>query len=116
MRSNEERSQESIVGNLERILNSHAEMSTACASFGIPELAQQLRMMPERCHEFAQSLARTVEEHEPRLTRIEVTHRAESGTPLTARFELRARLRAAPEPGELRWEAVIFASGRVKLR
>ena len=106
----------SIIKNLERILNSRAGMSAACESYGIPDMTQIVRGIPERRLEIEQALARCIEEYEPRLTHIEVRHDIENKTPMVACFQVHAAISTGKTAEEVWFDTVVVSSGRVRLR
>lgn len=106
---------ESIICNLERILNSRAGMSAACASYGIPDLTQIVSGIPERARDIEAALERCVREYEPRVTQVEVRHLMETKAPMTACFRIRAAVIAGKSAEEVWFDTVVVSSGRVRL-
>lgn len=106
---------ESIIANLERILNSRAGMSLACETYGIPDLTQIVNGVPERARDIERALEKCIREYEPRLTFVEVEHVPDSHGPMTACFKVRAAISKGKSAEEIWFETVVLSSGRVKL-
>ncbi|HNF97521.1 MAG TPA: type VI secretion system baseplate subunit TssE [Pseudomonadota bacterium] len=106
---------ESILRNLERILNSRAGMSLACETYGIPDLTQIVSGVPERARDIERAIEKCIREFEPRLTTVEVEHFPDSKGPMTACFKIRASVSQGKSAEELWFETVVVSSGRVKL-
>ena len=106
---------QSILQNLERILNSRAGMSIACESYGIPDLTQIVNGVPERAREIEKALEKCIREYEPRLTHVEVEHVPNAHGPMTACFKVRAGVSSGKSTEDLWFETVVVSSGRVRL-
>ena len=106
---------QSILQNLERILNSRAGMSIACESYGIPDLTQIVNGVPERVREIERALEKCTREYEPRLTHVEVEHVPNAHGPMTACFKVRAGVSSGKSAEDLWFETVVVSSGRVRL-
>jgi len=106
---------QSILQNLERILNSRAGMSIACESYGIPDLTQIVNGVPERAREIEKALEKCIREYEPRLTHVEVEHVPNAHGPMTACFKVRAGVSSGKSAEDLWFETVVVSSGRVRL-
>ena len=106
---------QSILQNLEWILNSRAGMSIACESYGIPDLTQIVNGVPERAREIEKALEKCIREYEPRLTHVEVEHVPNAHGPMTACFKVRAGVSSGKSTEDLWFETVVVSSGRVRL-
>lgn len=105
----------SILQNLERILNSRAGMSQACDGYGIPDLTQIVNGVPERAREIERALEECIRTYEPRLTQVEVEHVPDAHGPMTACFKVRAAASTGKSAEDIWFETVVVSSGRVRL-
>jgi type VI secretion system protein len=106
---------QSILRNLEQILNSREGMSSACPAYGIPDLTQIVHGIPLRAREVEVSLERCIQQYEPRLRDVRVEHIVETGAPMTASFRISARLKEGKDRAQMWFETVVVSSGRVRL-
>lgn len=73
----------SVLANLERLLNARRGAVTHLPDYGLPDISEVYRDMPDSIAGLQQSIKETIETYEPRLLRVRVEHRS------TDRFAMR---------------------------
>lgn len=72
--SESERTVKSIVGNLQRLLNTHSGSVSHLPDFGLPTVPLGTGASPKSTEILRQTLKKAIERYEPRLSRVHVEH------------------------------------------
>ena len=67
---------QSVIENLGRLLNTRRGGVSHMPEFGLPDLTEIYRDVPESIEALRRAVRETVEAYEPRLNRVRVTHHA----------------------------------------
>lgn len=66
----------SILANLERLLNARRGAVAHLPGYGLPDISEVYRDMPDSISGLQQAIKETIEAYEPRLARVRVEHRS----------------------------------------
>lgn len=117
-----EQLRDSVARDLERLLNARsawlsvgdeevgplARASVMC--FGVPDFAARVLASSEDQRFIAQSLARAIETHEPRLRQVSIAFQPGGGTKRALSFTIRATLVVRPARESVSFDALLLPS------
>lgn len=106
---------ESVAAHLRALLNTRRGESAAAPSFGILDFNDVVHMYPSAIAKMQQSIRTAVQEFEPRLKNVMVTHQPDEDDPTALRFEISAQLSWKGQRGALRFHTHIHPGGKVDL-
>ncbi len=67
----------SVIANLERLLNARRGAVGHLPAYGLPDISEVYRDMPDSIDGLQQAIRETIEIYEPRLSRVRVEHRSD---------------------------------------
>jgi type VI secretion system protein len=107
---------QSVLRNLERLLNSRHGAAPACMEYGIPSLEDVIHGGTESLRELTVDIKRTIETYEPRLraVRVRLLPRGEEG--LLLRYDITAELLSGGRRSRVHFESRVESSGRMSVR
>ncbi len=107
---------QSVLRNLERLLNSRHGSAPTCLDYGIPSLEDVMHGGADALRELTAEIKRTIETYEPRLrsVRVRLVPRGEEGTLL--RFDITAELLVGGRRSRVHFETRIENSGRLSVK
>ena len=74
------------------MLNTRQGMASTVPDYGIPDLMDVVRQLPESASDIERAIQASIERYEPRLVDVSVEYSPEEGDVLTLGFVVRARL------------------------
>jgi type VI secretion system protein len=105
----------SIVGNLERILNTRSGQAPAQMDFGIPPPSEIGQGYPESVVQIQRAIRVCIEKYEPRLRDVQVMRIESDDQRLVVRFQVSARLATASDQRQIRFDTLIDPSGHIEM-
>lgn len=104
---------ESILHNLERLLNSRQGQSEACPDYGLMDMSLVIAGLPDSEVTVERAIQQCIERFEPRLTKVRVKRFEEPDHPLSLFFSISANLASERGGGSTSFETVVGPSGEV---
>jgi type VI secretion system protein len=107
---------QSVLRNLERLLNSRHGSAPTCPDYGIPSLEDVMHGGSEALRELTAEIKRSIETYEPRLrtVRVRLVPKGEETTLL--RFDITAELVVGGRRSRVHFETRIEDSGRMTVK
>jgi type VI secretion system protein len=113
-RGDPQRTIDSVIRHLQRLLNTHQGSVPIAADYGIPDFTQYLQGGRDAVVGVESAIRQVIESYEPRLTDVRVQYvTPEEGVP-TLRFQVQARLRV--ESKRVFLETWIGADGKIGVK
>lgn len=106
---------QSILRNLNRILNSRSGQAPAQLDFGIPSPSEVALAYPESIKTVQKIIRQCIERYEPRLTEVQVTQIESDDHRLAVRFQITARLATTAEQRQVSFDTLIDPAGRIEM-
>jgi type VI secretion system protein len=113
---NTARMTDSVLANLERLLNSRHGITPIQTDYGIPDLSDLLHSFPEATAKMRSAIKAAIEKYEPRLRRVTVKQSGPTEEIFSLRLEITAELVTSDEKTSVWFETRIDPSGRVLLK
>ena len=107
---------ESILMNLQNVLNTCQGNSLTDDRYGLPHLTTIRSTMPGSLATYEASIRATIERHEPRLTSVRVKHAPHADHGLELRFEISGVIPTDDGRSAIRFETFADDEGRLKVR
>lgn len=107
---------ESVLRNLERILNTCQGNCLTDERYGLPHLTSVQSSMPHSIAGFEASIRKTVELFEPRLTAVRIRHAPSPDRQMDLRFEITGIIQDEDGRRNIRFETYADDQGRLKVR
>ncbi len=107
---------QSVLRNLERLLNSRHGSAPTCPDYGIPSLEDVMHGGTDSLRDLTAEIKRSIETYEPRLrtVRVRLVPRGEDATLL--RFDITAELGVGGRRWRVHFETRVENSGRMSVR
>ena len=107
---------QSVLRNLERLLNSRHGSAPTCLDYGIPSLEDVMHGGSDSLRELTSEIKRSIETYEPRLrsVRVRLVPKGEDATLL--RFDITAELMVGGRRSRVHFETRIENSGHMSVR
>ena len=106
----------SILRNLQGVLNTNQGNCLTDARYGLPHLTSIRGTMPWSIASFVNAIRATIERHEPRLTNVRVRHAPGTDRSMALRFEISALLPQEDGQTPIRFETYADDEGRLRIR
>jgi type VI secretion system protein len=107
---------QSVLRNLERLLNSRNGAAPACMDYGIPSLEDVMHGGSESLKELTAEIKRSIETFEPRLRAVRVRLLPQSEAGLFLRYDITAELLAGGRRSRVHFETRFESSGRMSVK
>jgi type VI secretion system protein len=107
---------DSIIGHLERILNTRQGNAHIAADYGIPDFTDFKSAFPEAHRDLERSIRQTVQKYEPRLTSVRVKFIPRTDDVLTVSFQIVARLILEGRKDAVVFESILDSDGKIRIR
>jgi type VI secretion system protein len=107
---------QSVLRNLERLLNSRNGAAPACMDYGIPSLEDVMHGGSESLKELTAEIKRSIETFEPRLRAVRVRLLPQSEEGLFLRYDITAELLAGGRRSRVHFETRFESSGRMSVK
>ncbi|GHG83101.1 type VI secretion system baseplate subunit TssE [Comamonas sp. JC664] len=106
---------ESIAEHLRHLLNTRKGESVATPGYGILDLNDIVHSYPSAIPRMTQSIRTAIQDFEPRLKSVVVTHTEDAADPTALRFDITAQLATRERKGLVRFHTQVHPGGRVDL-
>ena len=106
----------SIMRHLAKMLNVRQGSVTILPDYGIPDLNDMITSFPDGLVELRQAIKSSLENYEPRLSRIQVNHVKDEDDILSMKFEINAQLMVGDKPTPVSFKTVLRDGTRVDIR
>ncbi|MFO0840747.1 MAG: type VI secretion system baseplate subunit TssE [Phycisphaerae bacterium] len=107
---------DSIIGNLQRVLNTCQGNCLTDQRYGLPHLTEVRSAMPHSIGGLESSIRGTIERHEPRLKNVRVRHSPGPESRFELRFEISGMVIDEDQKMQVRFETVADDEGRMLVR
>lgn len=107
---------DSVLGHLQRMLNTRQGNAPAVPDYGVPDLSDIVREFPESRQTLEQAIRRSIERYEPRLADVRVRYAPSEKDILTLTFEVTARLLVDGSKTGISFVTRIDPDGRVDVK
>lgn len=105
----------SIAEHLRALLNTRKGESAAAPAFGIMDFNDVVHLYPAAISRMQQSIRTAIQEFEPRLRNVAVTHVPDEKEPTALRFDITGQLHHKDARGTVRFHTELRPGGRVNL-
>ena len=105
----------SIAEHLRALLNTRKGEAAATPAFGIMDFNDVIHLYPAAISRMQQSIRTAIQEFEPRLRNVVVTHVPDEKEPTALRFDIVAQLNHKDARGTVRFHTELRPGGRVSL-
>lgn len=112
---NAQRMIDSVLANLDRILNERHGNTPIQEDYGIPCISDLVHNFPDATQLMRNAIKVAIEKYEPRLRRVTVKSVPVEGDPLALNFEITAELVTEEDRQSVWFETHIDSQGKVKL-
>ncbi len=107
---------QSVLRHLERMLNVRQGSVVTLPDYGVPDVNDLATQFPDALTAIRRVIKQSIEQYEPRLSRISVQYVANEDDPLDVRFKIAARLAVDDTDEPITFETGISNSGRLWVR
>ena len=107
---------QSVLRNLERLLNSRHGSAPTCPDYGIPSLEDVMHGGSESLRDLTAEIKRSIEIYEPRLRNIRVRLVPKGEETTLLRFDITAELMSGGKRSRVHFETRIENSGRMSVK
>jgi type VI secretion system protein len=107
---------ESILGNLQRMLNTCQGNCLTDLEYGLPHMSGVRSAMPHSVAGLMSAIRTSIERHEPRLRNVRVRHAPHRDDVLELRFEISGLIVDEDEKTAVRFETYADEEGRLVVR
>ena len=107
---------QSVLRNLERLLNSRHGSAPTCPDYGIPSLEDVLHGGGDALRELTADIKRSIETYEPRLRAVRVRLVPRSEEEVLLRFDITAELMSGGRRSRVHFETRVETSGRLSVK
>ena len=104
-----------IAEHLKALLNTRKGEATAAPNFGIMDFNDIIHVFPAAIPRMQQSIRTAIQEFEPRLKNVVVTHVPDEQDPTALRFDVIAQLNVKDARGTVRFHTELKPGGRMEL-
>ena len=105
---------QSVLAHLQNMFNVRQGSVMTLPDYGLPDLNDVTNRHRDTFNEIRKSIRYSINQYEPRLKRIKVSHHPDEENPLTMRFEISAQLLLGEESKPITFETRYDGSGRVE--
>ncbi len=106
----------SILGNLQNVLNTCQGNCLTDDSYGLPHLSGIRNAMPHTISFYESAIRRTIERNEPRLKNVRVRHAPLKENGMELRFEISGLVVDEDGKRQMRFETYADEDGRIRIR
>jgi len=108
--------QESVLNQLNRILNSKQKTALAAPDFGMPDFTNMPGSFSlETYSDFESTIKGVIEKYEPRLKNVNVSHAKDENSFLSLKFKVEGRIILEYSSIEISLETVIDPEGKINI-
>lgn len=107
---------QSVLRNLERLLNSRHGSAPTCLDYGIPSLEDVMHGGADSLRDLTAEIKRSIENYEPRLRNVRVRLVPKGDDATLLRFDITAELLSGGRRSRVHFETRIENSGRMSVK
>jgi type VI secretion system protein len=107
---------DSIIGHLERILNTRRGSAQIADDYGVPDFSDFRSGFPDAIRDLERTIRNTIQTYEPRLTAVRVKFIPQDENMLAVSFQIVARLILEDKKDPVVFESIIDSDGKVTIR
>ncbi len=107
---------ESILNNLQNVLNTNQGNCLTDERYGLPYMGAIRDSMPRSVAGFVSAIQITIEEHEPRLSNVRVRHAPGADRGMALRFEISGLVQDEDGRTTVRFETYADEDGRMRVK
>ncbi len=115
-RQDSKRAVGSVLGHLQRILNTRQGNVPIGADYGVPDFTDLVQAYPDGVRDFERSIRQTIQKYEPRLKAVRVHFVALTEDVLTIRFQITGRLVIEGHKEPVLFESVVGPDGKINIK
>ncbi|MBW2109151.1 MAG: type VI secretion system baseplate subunit TssE [Deltaproteobacteria bacterium] len=110
------RTMDSVLGHLQRILNTRQGNVPIAEDYGVPDFTDLLHGYPQSLRDFEGSIRRTIRKYEPRLRSVRVNFIPKEEGAFSLRFQITGRLATEDHQDPVFFESVVGADGKISVK
>ena len=107
---------DSVIGHLERILNTRQGSAQIADDYGVPDFSDFRSGFPDAIRDLERTIRNTIQTYEPRLTAVRIKFIPQDENMLTVSFQIVARLILEDKKDPVVFESIIDSDGKVTIR
>jgi type VI secretion system protein len=107
---------DSVLGHLQRILNTRQGSVPIAEDFGLPDLTELHQDYPDSLIWFERAIRQTIQKYEPRLKAVRVKFVPYDDDPLSLRFQIVGKLVTEDYKNPVHFESVVGSDGKISIK
>jgi type VI secretion system protein len=107
---------DSVVVNIQKMLNVRMGSVTALEQFGMPDFNDVVNQFPDAVLYIRNSIQHFIEDYEPRLESVNVYYIPDADQPLLLKYGIEGRLRYEQQVSKVMFDTVLTGSGQAMVR
>lgn len=108
--------QESVLGNVQSMLNVRQGSVKALEEYGMPDFNDVVNQFPDAISRIRYAIRDFLEDYEPRLTQVYVHYLPDPDQPLLMKFAVEATLSHRDKSSKVSFDTVLTGSGQATVR
>jgi type VI secretion system protein len=104
---------DSVLGHLQRILNTRQGGAQIADDYGIPDFTGLLHSIPESLRDIERAIRTIIQKYEPRLRAVRVSFIPHEEDELSLRFQIVAKLATGDEKSPVIFESMVDTDGKI---
>ncbi len=115
-RGDSRRAIDSVLGHLQRILNTRQGSVPIGEDYGVPDFTDLVQVYPDGVRDFEKSIRQTIQKYEPRLKSVRVYFLPPDEDVLSVRFQITGKLATEDHKDPVRFESEMGSDGKVSIK
>lgn len=107
---------ESVVQNVQNMLNVRMGSVMALPEFGMPDFNDVVNQFPDAVQHIRNAIQHFVEQYEPRLESVNVYYVPDTDQPLDMKYAIEGRIRYQDKVSRVAFDTVLTGSGQATVR
>ena len=116
LKLNVNKAADSVLTHLRNMLNTRQGSVPTLPDYGLPDFNDIASNFPDAIFELRRVIKQSIDNYEPRLSRVKVDYAKDEDKPLSMRYEITAQLSLGGENANVWFETTLDSQGRVKVR
>lgn len=116
MRHDSKRAVDSVLGHLQRILNTRQGSVPIGEDYGVPDFTDFAQVYPDGIRDLERGIRQTIQKYEPRLTAVRVRFVPSEEDILSVRFQISGKLITEDKQEPVKFESMINSEGKISIR
>lgn len=116
LKANANKAADSVLNHLRNMLNTRQGSTLTLPGYGLPDFNDVAANFPDAIFELRRVIKQSIENFEPRLSRVKVDYVKDEENPLSMRYEITAQLDLGDDNAQVWFETTLDSQGRVKVR